>query len=128
LSFVLARDAITVTLPIVNDLSDGGDCNIELFDQDRVKPIIIIKNDTVQTLTLQGYFWVTNQNNSDLETNYLAGLRAIKGKEVTLTSLDGQYDGSWVLKSYVFRRIAEGQLTRYAFTVVLLQGDDVIEL
>jgi hypothetical protein len=128
-NWTITCGAVAVTLPKApSEIIEEGGGNIEEFAQDGDEPVLIVPNLSSKTLTIQGSIYVEGQNNSYLETNYLSKLRGMKGKEVALTTPGGQYDGDWIFKNFVFRRVAEGAFARYAYVIIFSQGADAIIL
>jgi len=126
LAWTLTCGAVAVTLPwSPRDIVDNNDSNLVIFDQDSDEPVYIVPSLNGRQLTITG--GLRDSTNTLTETNYLAKLRSMKGKEIDLDSTDGQYDGYWLCKNVTFRRIAEGAL-RYQYVIILMKGALVEEL
>lgn len=112
-----------ITLPLEPFLiEDDEPAVVEVFLTDGGEPVIIIPGLDAASLTIQGSIYVSGYTHAQIVSTYLSPLRALRGKEVAVVSPDGQFDGNWALASFRPRRIAEGSLIRYTYSLKLIKG------
>ncbi len=112
-----------ITLPLEpSRVTEVNPAVVDVFQTDGDAPVIIVPGLDAQSLVVEGWIYVAGQTNAQLESNYLAPLRAMRGKEVAVTSPDSQYNGNWVLISFDPRRVPDGAIVRYYYSLKLLRG------
>ena len=123
MSWQISAGFTTVTFPVnPQNITDENPIVEADFQVDGQQSVVVSEGLDVRTLTLKGFFYVSGQNQSYLDTNFCDPLLSLNGQEVTLTSPIARYNGSWVLIVKSLEQKAEGNLQRYMYTLVLKQG------
>jgi hypothetical protein len=119
-----------VTLPLrPNQVTDDNPAQTENFDRDGQEPIIFSTSPGARTLTLNGSISSRDSTKAQLGTTYLAPLRAMKGKVVSLVDPHQIYTGDWMVKQVTFHEVAEGdRVARFTYQIVLVQGFAYVDL
>src|SRR5665647_2025302 len=113
----------TISLPIVNNVTDDLPTEGEDFEIDGGDPIIITTARSARTLTVQGVIAEASHSKADLDLDYLQPLRAMRGTVQTLVDPRLIYAGEWLVRSISFTEVAQGSnLARFTFRMVLKQG------
>lgn len=94
---------------------------MEEFETDGL-PILIVPGHGAIGLDIEGSFVGVK---SDIETNYLLPLEALKGTVVTVSFPDSRYDGDWVLADFTY---VEVNAKKFSYTIKLLKGSSHIIL
>jgi hypothetical protein len=118
-----------VTLPLrPSQVTDDNPAKTEYFERDGAEPIIY-SNPGARTVTLDGFISSRTATKSELNVAYLAPLRALKGKVVSVVDPHQIYVGDWMLKQVQFREVAEGnRVARFSFHIVLEMGYAYLDL
>jgi hypothetical protein len=112
-----------------NQISEEVDCQTDSLELDGVAAILFATAPGIRVLTISGSIAENGSDKADLETDYIADLRAMQGTEQTVASPSGAYDGDWLVKKVSFREQAEGSIVaRILYTIVLWQGSDLVVL
>ena len=129
MSWQITAGSTTVTLPVnPQSVVDENPIVETDFQVDGQQSVVVSEGLDVRTLTLKGFFYVSGQNQSYLDTNFCDPLLSLNGQEVTLTSPIARYNGSWVLIVKSLEQKSEGNLQRYMYTLVLKQGQAFVVL
>lgn len=117
----ITQGSTTVTLPSPPKIvDDNNPPQIDEFGVDGVGTVLISRFNQARKIKLEGSIWVHGQTNANLETNYLAPLRAMSRLQVTITDPDGQFSGNWLMGEPFFHREAEGAEVRYTYSIEFL--------
>ncbi|HMK94848.1 MAG TPA: hypothetical protein VK536_05535 [Candidatus Limnocylindrales bacterium] len=123
MSWQISAGSTTVTFPVnPQSIVDENPVVETDFQVDGQQSVVVSEGLDVRTLTLKGFFYVSGQNQSYLDTNFCNPLLSLNGKEVTLTSPISRYNGTWVLIVKSLEQKAEGNLQRYTYTLMFKQG------
>lgn len=112
----------SVTLPTApSRATKRNPAKVEEFEVDGL-PILIVPGHGAIELNFEGSFV---GNKSDIETNYLSPLEALKGTVVTVSFPGSRYDGDWVLADFTY---VEVNAKKFSYTIKLLKGSSHIIL
>ena len=129
MSWQISAGATTVTFPVnPQNVTDENPIVETDFQVDSQQSVVVSEGLDIRTLTLKGFFYVSGQNQSYLDTNFCDPLLSLNRQEVTLTSPISRYNGSWLLIVKSLEQKAEGNLQRYMYTLVLKQGASFVIL
>jgi hypothetical protein len=109
-----------ITLPFgPNQTRITGPAKVETFQQEGDDPILIVDGLDAFTLELQGVLY-------DCWDTVIEPLLGLRGKEVALTTPDGDLDDTYVLVGFEPSRI--GALPRWTYTMRLQKGSSHVIL
>jgi hypothetical protein len=123
MSWQISAGSTTVTFPVnPQNITDENPIVETDFQVESQQSVVVSEGLDIRTLTLKGFFYVSGQNQSYLDTNFCNPLLSLNRQEVTLASPIARYNGSWILIVKSLEQKAEGNLQRYTYTLVLKQG------
>jgi hypothetical protein len=126
MAWSLTYGFVTVTLAFVTSQNEGGDTDIDKFEQDADRPKLTSKAPTETTFSISGA--LTESTGALLISNYIAPLRAMRSKIVTIVSPYAEFDGDWIFKSFSFSRTGPCSIHKRNFTLTFVQGSDMDNL
>jgi hypothetical protein len=128
-SWQISAGATTVTFPLPpQNVTDENPIVETDFQVDSQQSVVVSEGLDIRTLTLKGFFYVSGQNQSYLDTNFCNPLLSLNRQQVTLTSPIARYNGNWILIVKSLEQKSEGNLQRYMYTLVLKQGASFVVL
>lgn len=95
---------IQASLPIVGD-----------------QPDLTIQGLNCQTVTLNGFLYLPEYSKIELDLYFTSLLRALRSKEIILTTPDDRYAGNYLLDCQI-NEAAEGSLQRLNYSIMLIRG------
>ena len=123
MSWVISSGGTSVTFPLApQNITDENPVVESDFQVDGQQSVVVSEGLDVRVLTLKGFFYVSGQNKSYLDTTFVSPLLGLNRQVVTLTSPTTRYNGSWMLIVKSVEEKAEGSLQRYTYSLVLRQG------
>ena len=127
--WAITQGATTVNLPVApTHVRDSAPPRVDEGGIDGGSTILISRFTMARTLLLEGSIWVHGQTNAQLESAYLAPLRAMTRLVVTITDPDSQFGGNWVMIAVQFDRVQEGGDIRYKYSLSFKQGVSIIQM
>ncbi len=90
-----------------------GPAKIETYPKEADDPLILVPGLDVFTVEFQGVLY-------DVWDSVVAPLLALRGKEVSLTTPDGDLDDTYILTAFDLSR--SGNLPRWSYTMKLAKG------
>ena len=127
--WAIVQGATTVNLPSApKTIDDKNPVKVDEVGIDSAGSVLVSRFSQARHLILTGSFWVHGQTNAQLESTYLAPIRAMSRGQVTITDPDSQFSGNWVMAEPDFHREAEGAEVRYSYTIEFMQATTIIIL
>lgn len=125
---IILVGAGTVALPYSPEyISEENPVEIEDLGCDDGTSVSISKYKHPRLLTLEGF--VTDVNAGSVETTYLSPLRLMAGKQVTITSPNSEYAGTWIMATPSFSTETGDIVCKYNYRLPFqLAGTHIINL
>jgi len=124
--WAITQGSTVVNLPFCpNDIRDENPVQIDEFGADSTGTTLISRFVKARRLTLKGYFTAApgaTLTNAQIESTYLAPLRAMARQQVTITDPDNQFNQTgWIMGEPDFERKQDvnASQARYDYTIVL---------
>ncbi len=96
-----------------------GPAKVETFAQESDDPILVVNGLDAFTVELQGVLY-------DCWDSVISPLLGLRGKEVALTTPDGDLDDTYILSVFDVSRV--GALPRWTYTMRLVKGSSHVVL
>ncbi len=127
MTWMISSGGTGITLPFApSKVRIDNPAKVDQFTQEGALPIVIVDGAENFTVTLEGVIFDTSKTADQIWDDVVSPLLQKRGSLVSLTTTDGDLDGSYVLASFSPTR--GSALPRWSYTMQLVMGGSYVIL